>query len=124
MRTGIEVNNAPDNTIGGKTPLTRNVISGNENGITLTGINATTNIIVNNYIGTNAAGTFGLPIRTTFASGLYIQQGAARTHIGGTAPADRNVISGNAMNGAATYYEATDNALIQNNIIGKHPRYL
>ncbi len=55
---GVYINNAANNTIGGTSASTRNIISGNTNdGVYLIGASATGNVIQGNYIGTNAAGT-------------------------------------------------------------------
>jgi hypothetical protein len=52
---------AHNNTIGGATPLARNVISGNnQHGIFIEGNSSTGNVIQGNYIGTTAAGNTGL----------------------------------------------------------------
>ena len=59
-----------DNTIGGTTAEERNVISGNGAGIDM--IDAPSNTILGNYIGTNAAGTAALGNTGT---GIYIGSG-------------------------------------------------
>ncbi|MEI6776765.1 MAG: hypothetical protein WCK70_07670 [Chloroflexales bacterium] len=61
-------------------------------GILLSGINATGNLIANNWIGLNADGTsaFGNAFH-----GIQIDEKAHDNMIGGTAATDRNVISGN-----------------------------
>ena len=61
-------------------------------GIWLSGINATGNLIANNWIGLDADGTsaFGNAFH-----GIQIDEKAHDNIIGGTATADRNVISGN-----------------------------
>jgi CSLREA domain-containing protein len=87
----------------------------------LNGSGATNNRIVGNFIGTNAAATFQSPTSVLNANGVDLAQGAANNRIGDVAAADRNVISGNARNGIATYYEYTDANIILNNIVGLHP---
>ncbi len=89
--------------------------------ITIYGNGAANNVIVGNFIGTNAAGTFASPSYISGNQGVSPQQGAAGTRIGDTAPADRNLISGNAQHGIATYNEGTDNTVIYNNLIGLSP---
>jgi hypothetical protein len=59
---------------------------------------------------------------TTQSHGLHIEQGAHNNHIGGTSPADRNVISGNGRSGVGIWHEGTDNNVIYNNIVGLSPR--
>ena len=58
---GVSVNNAPSNTIGGTVAAARNVLSGNNNGVTLLGTNSYGNVIQGNYIGTDASGTIKNP---------------------------------------------------------------
>lgn len=88
---------APNNTIGGTTPGERNVISGNRN----TGINiccderANGNVILGNFIGTDAGGTTGVPNTTV---GIYVIA-VANTTIGGTAPKTGNRIAFNNYGG-------------------------
>ncbi len=68
-----------------------------------TGISATNNIISGNYVGTDAAGTTDLGNGLV---GVFIALGADQNTVGGTSPAERNVISGNgegvAIHGAQT----------------------
>jgi titin len=92
---GILLGSAADyNTIGGTTPLARNIISGNGgNKVVITG--GQHNLIEGNYIGTDITGTrvFG-----NQNGGIDIQSGDYNT-IGGNTPAARNVISGNGSDG-------------------------
>jgi hypothetical protein len=79
-------------TIGGTTPASRNVISGNSNAGVLLEFGGTTgNVIEGNYIGTNAQGT--VPVGNS--TGVMINVGATSNTIGGTTTASRNLISGN-----------------------------
>jgi CSLREA domain-containing protein len=93
------------NTIGGSVTNARNVISGNgRHGILITTAAATGNMVQGNHIGTNASGGSAAPNGT---DGVFIGNGATGNTIGGTAPGERNVISGNGddgvdINGAAT----------------------
>ncbi len=54
------------------------------------------NTVAGNYIGINAAGTAALP---NALFGVAVQNGGSGNIIGGTAPTDRNVISGNTGDG-------------------------
>jgi CSLREA domain-containing protein len=54
---GVAISHSPDNLVGGTTAAQRNVISGNDYGVTIGGATATQNGVMGNYIGTNAAGT-------------------------------------------------------------------
>jgi CSLREA domain-containing protein len=82
---------------------------------------ATDNVIAGNFIGTDAAGAYAAPLLTASGNGIELSQGAARNRIGGSTPAERNVISGNAKNGIATFNGGTDHNLILGNLIGLGP---
>ena len=90
---GVSIDNVPNNTIGGTTTGTRNVISGNDGqGVAIFGNHGK---ITGNYVGTDATGTKDLG--NTY-HGVYIDYGKDNT-IGGTIAGERNVISGNNGNG-------------------------
>ena len=84
-------------------------------GIAITGNGG--NLIVNNYIGTNPAGTSA----QGNANGVSISNSSNNT-IGGTTAAARNVISGNSFNGTASGIlidgQNSSNNVIQGNYIG------
>ncbi len=67
-------------------------------------------IVEGSYIGTDATGNVAIPTNV----GLYIDPFRFNILIGGTAPAARNLISGNNFNGIQTRAETT----IQGNLIG------
>ena len=69
---GIQIASA-NNTVGGTTIDTRNVISANADGITLTGAGATGNVVQGSYIGTDITGTVDLGNRMTECSSLAAQ---------------------------------------------------
>jgi parallel beta-helix repeat protein len=76
--------------------ITGNQVSGN-NGPGLWLQNSSAAIVTHNYIGTNISGTAALPNNE---DGVRISgSGAQNNLIGGTAPGDGNVISGNSQNG-------------------------
>lgn len=55
---GVLIIDGAQNTIGGTTAATRNVVSGNaSSGVVISGASATLNVVQGNYVGTNAAGT-------------------------------------------------------------------
>ncbi|MCA9048746.1 MAG: cadherin domain-containing protein, partial [Planctomycetaceae bacterium] len=100
------------NTIGGTTAQSRNVIGGNQlSGIEVNGAGASTNVIVGNYIGMNAAGTAAVANNEGITIGS-----ASGTTIGNGAAAGRNVISGNANHGI--YVWDGDNTTVQGNYVG------
>ena len=111
---GIYVNSG-SNTIGGLSTNDRNVISGNTNdGIYIVGSSATNNVIQNNYIGINAAGTAAVANKI----GIQLGDGSIGNTIGGTSASARNVISGNTEYGIYLTGSNTYNNLIQGNYIG------
>ncbi len=85
------------------------------------GSNASGNEIVGNFIGTNAAGTFGHSRRWLNSTGVQLERGASNNRIGMPGNANRNVISGNGDRGVGTFDDDTDGNLIQNNVIGLNP---
>jgi CSLREA domain-containing protein len=88
---------APNTVVGGTTPEARNVISGNYNGLYLSGSSqvTVTNVTVHgNYIGTDAAGAVAVP---NAGSGVVID--APGFTVGGTSAGMGNVIAGNTLIG-------------------------
>jgi photosystem II stability/assembly factor-like uncharacterized protein len=115
--TGIDVRLA-NTLIGGTTPGARNVISGNSfDGVVVAGVGSR---VQGNYIGTDITGT--LPLGNT-GSGVV---GGDNALIGGTGPAERNIISANAPssplsntgNVAIGVSSAGSAATVQGNYIG------
>jgi len=90
---GILVLESIGNTIGGTTPGARNVISGNQRQGILLAFQAHGNLVIGNYLGTDATG--GTPLGNLL-SGVEIVD-ARENLVGGTDPGTRNVISGNAV---------------------------
>src|SRR5262245_18409754 len=70
-------------------------------------------VIVGNYLGTNRAGTAWLANNT----GIYLQTSTGNV-IGGVAATDRNLISGNTVDGVQVDGAAASNNTIQGNFIG------
>lgn len=107
---GINMRNgAQSNVIGD------NVISGNNvNGVLLSE-GSSFNQIRANRIGTNSAGTAALP---NGQHGVMLSGGSGSNAVGGNSAVDRNIISGNALNGILLTDAGTDNNLIDSNFIG------
>ncbi len=108
------------NIIGGTTSAARNVISGNTGttgtGVSISGVNATGNVVEGDYIGTNASGTSAVP---NAASGLQLTAGANANIIGGGQAGARNVISGNlGLAGIVITGAATSANVVLGNYIG------
>jgi titin len=106
-------NGASGNTVGGTNAAMCNVISGNGgNGVYLFGAAATTNVILGNYIGTDASG------KTNLANHWGVTISAAIGNaIGGTNAGAGNVISGNSRQGILLTAGAAGNC-IAGNLIG------
>jgi parallel beta-helix repeat protein len=108
---GIFVNGGPRRTrIGGALPSERNVVSGNDS--TGISVDSELNVVVGNYIGTDATGSVALGNKGS--SGVCV--GAAHNVIGGLGSGERNVISGNAYYGVSFGAGATENTVIGNYI--------
>ncbi|NER37296.1 MAG: S8 family serine peptidase [Oscillatoria sp. SIO1A7] len=112
---GIEIDNAPQNIIGGIAPGSRNVISGNErNGVEILGQSAKENQILGNYIGTDHTGTADLG---NIFDGVKIFN-APYNEIGGTTAEARNLISSNKGNGIEIEGAGANKNKVINNYIG------
>ncbi len=106
---------SPDNVISG---LAINQFS---YGVAIAGTSATGNSVRGNYIGTDFTGTsaFG-----NCGAGVWLSAAGAGNVVGGTLPADRNIISGNGCipasgYGAGVYLSgATSGSMISGNYIG------
>ncbi|HEX8071742.1 MAG TPA: FG-GAP-like repeat-containing protein [Pyrinomonadaceae bacterium] len=112
---GINVTGATATVIGGAAAGARNVVSGNQaEGITIV-TGSSGNFIQGNYVGTNAAGNAAVPNGGN--AGIRIN-GTANNLIGGTTPAARNVVSGNAAAGIQITGTGADNNVVQGNLVG------
>jgi hypothetical protein len=106
--TGIFISSA-DNIIGGATPGSGNVISGNVgNGISIVGRTAVTNLIEGNLIGTDATG------HNPLANGADGIDSSGSNTIGGTTAGSGNVIAASGRYGIF----ASTSDLIEGNFIG------
>ncbi len=123
---GVVISNgASDNTIGGTTVASRNVISGNSsNGIEITGAGSSNNLVAGNAIGTNYAGTVAIPNGTAGSTspnsgcGVLIDSGATDNTIGGTVLGSTNLVSGNFQNGIRIDGTGTSGNVVEGNYIG------
>jgi hypothetical protein len=112
-KCGVSVGSA-NNLIGGATPSTRNVISGNgADGVLVAGTGASGNRIQGNYVGTNAAGSAAVP---NVLYGVEISQ--LNNTVGGSLAGQRNVISGNTKSGVVLYRSTATGNRVQGNYIG------
>jgi hypothetical protein len=118
--SGVVIQGASGNTIGGTEAGAGNLISGNKNYGVFLQEDAGKNRIVGNIIGTNGAGTE--PVGNNFA-GVFVYNpstlpgSSLDNTIGGTTPAARNLISGNDVYGVVVGAGAAG-TLVQGNYIG------
>jgi hypothetical protein len=118
---GSDSSTVANNTIGGLTTGTGNLLNGNiDNGtrfpsLVIGGAGAMDNLVEGNLIGTNAAGTAALG---TASNGIVISRGANNNTIGGTTAGARNTISGNTQNGVYVTGSGTTANVVEGNYIG------
>jgi CSLREA domain-containing protein len=112
-QNGIEIENSPDNIIGGIEVGARNVLSGNDSGVQIDGETASGNVVLGNFIGTNAAGDAELG---NDQNGVLIID-APDNIIGGATAGAGNVISGNGF-GIQIVGAAAVGTQVQGNLIG------
>jgi hypothetical protein len=116
-------NAAKNNLIGGYTDGARNIISGNnQQGVNISGVGTSGNIVAGNYIGLTANGNGNLG-NSGGGGGVFIQAGATGNIIGGPQAGARNVISGNnSTSGDGVEIDANGGAtagnIVQGNYIG------
>lgn len=111
---GIEITNAPNNTVGGA--LAGNVVAGFDNEqIRIIGPGASGNTVSGNLIGLKADGT-ALTASPPFGNGIRIDNAPANL-IGGTNAAARNVIANNNW-GVLIIGTSANNNLVQGNFVG------
>ncbi len=117
---GVNINGAANNRVGGPAAGARNLLSGNLQGVQLTGAGATGNIVEGNFVGTNANGDALLDpiLGGNLGDGIFITNAASSNLIGGTSAASRNVISGNNSDGIELFGTTTKTNTIQGNFIG------
>jgi hypothetical protein len=110
--TNIIIESGASNTvIGGTQPEMRNIISGSDLGIVFSDPNTYQNSVIGNYIGTDISGTRAIPNNT----GLTIWT-VSYNRVGGSAPGEGNLISGNQTGISLNGYGVTDNIILGNSI--------
>jgi titin len=113
---GVSLATATNNTVGGTAAGAGNLISGNGRfGVFLDGTGATGNVVQQNAIGTDAAGTAAL---ANAYDGVALYEGASNNTVGGTAPGAGNLVSANGRFGIYLYDDDTTGNLVQGNLIG------
>ena len=90
---GVEIRNAPNNSLGGSQPGARNLISGNDfHGIRIWLPDAIGNLVQGNFIGTDLNGTGDIG---NVSAGVAVSICTSMTRIGGIGPGESNVIAFN-----------------------------
>ena len=94
--------------------------------VRILGTGARGNVVAGNFIGTNAAASFQASGSSSSAAGVIIRTNAPANRVGGSAVADRNVISGNGgrgiiVNVPSEVARGTVDNVVQGNIIGLTP---
>jgi hypothetical protein len=112
---GVEVQNSPDNLIGGTTAADRNVATG----IVLDGSGSTGNVVEGNYIDTDLNGTAALlnadsPLNffSNGPEGVLIVGGASANTVGGATAGAQNVIE------AGLLIINSNSNIVQGNLVG------
>ena len=103
----VEISGAPNNTIGGTNPASRNILSGSGRGVNIGNAGATGNVISGNFVGTDKTGT--LPV-SNGDFGIAVTAAADNLIVG-------NVISGN-RSGISLWQVAATRNRIEGNFIG------
>jgi len=111
---GIEIIAGANYTsIGGNTLAERNIISGNEHiGIRLLDVRYCN--VKGNYVGLDRTGTYALPNY----DGISLEGADKFNTIGGTTPAERNIVSGNVAYGIPVFGAGAEGNIITGNYIG------
>lgn len=112
----ILIDGPSNNTIGGTTAWTRNVISGNlHTGIEFVNGGVAGNVAEGNYLGTDYTGT--IAIGNNYGVQVWYT-GNTANQIGGTSPGQGNVISGNHVNGINLADSGAQGTIVRGNLIG------
>jgi CSLREA domain-containing protein len=89
--------------------------------ISLIGLGAFDNAIIGSFVGTNAAGTYRSPAFNAANGALYLNSGANHNLLGGTANADRTLVSGSPASGIYLNGQGTNGNVVRNTIVGLSP---
>ena len=109
---GVLIGQAQSNTVGGTAAGSGNLISGNQEGVTIVDVTATDNVVIGNYIGTDVTGTTAVP------NNIGVLLLAPGNRIGGLSLEARNVISGNLGNGVDLGPPNATGNTVEGNYIG------
>lgn len=106
-----------NNVVGGTTAADRNVLSGNNRGVVLNGVDATGNHVLGNYIGSDVTGNVAIG---NVDSGVTVDNGASSNIIGTDSDASDDALEGNVIvgsgNNGVQFWGSTGNTLAGNSI--------
>jgi len=115
----LVTNGAHHNLIGGPNAESGNLLSGNDgSGVHLSGSGVTGQVITANWIGTSLTGYGYLGNGWLDGDGVLVDSGANANTIGGSLPANRNVISANYRYGVQLSGSGTSDNRVMGNYIG------
>ncbi len=113
LQNGIHANTSNNNVIGGTGgQIDRNLLSG----ATQCGVRleiSTGAIITGNYVGTDVTGNIGI---ANGEHGIYGYNNSHNPRVGGTTPAERNIVSSSTAHGI--YFNNCSSPVIKGNIVG------
>jgi titin len=113
--TGVALGSGANaNTVGSGIAGSGNIIVGHTYGVLIMDSGTDSNVVIGNFIGTNAGGN--LPFPNDY--GVKIDYGAQQNEIGREGSGEGNLISGNAVKGILITGEGTDTNIVCGNIIG------
>ncbi len=123
LAAGIRISDGAQNNVIGITDSGaggRNLISGNNDGIILSGTGTNANVVAGNYIGITSAGNAALG---NSGAGVRIEKGAQQNTVGirggkQSSALERNIISGNHTGGVTLINSDTNANIIAGNYIG------
>ena len=111
---GVQVSDGCRNQVGGVETGRGNLISGNRTGgVSITGANATDNILLANLIGVDATGGQSLQ---NAGDGIIVSDGAVGTVVGGASGSAGNTVAGNTGHGI--HLSGADGTTIEGNHVG------
>jgi hypothetical protein len=110
FNNAVVLTSCSNNIVGGTSPAERNVLTGNQYGVTVN--NASSNKIQGNYIGTRADGTAGIGNST----GIVFNSASKNNTVGGTTSGSGNVIAWNSGEGVFVSTDSINNAILGNSI--------
>lgn len=105
---GISILQTSGHTIGGNTPAHRNVISNNRVGVFIQQGTSINNLVIGNYIGTDATGMLARPNQVGVQIGNGVGSDVTPNFIGRAIAGEGNLISGNSVAGIRLNGNGTD----------------